>query len=404
MTVEKTFEPDEFSIPSITFSIRSERSEAISLRLVDTIPENVPPDDIGFHSQHGAEFWNVEGNTIEFTRYFEPNEEYLTLYGLRSDDAADVDRFMTDPEIEAVDPVDGDPVDIIGDSAGAETDEEILDDDFESTATETDSTEREGLLDEETELDLPDIDEPPEDEADDGLDTGSSEHEEGADSEGETDDEPDTGSSEQGEGTDSEGETDVDTATDESVVEALAAELDSGEVDDDTVAELRNALGVTTSGSADARIEHLQSQVADLEAYVDALEEFLDEEGDAQTLIDDVRGDYAEVTGRVDDLEADVTELSSTVDERIDAELAGVEDDVESLEADVAELSSTVDERIDAELAGVEDDVESLEAKLERMEDDLADVKELRDRLTTALSGLGGTEDAGGGSEPGRED
>jgi hypothetical protein len=91
VSVEKSFEPDDFPVPAIAFVVRSERDEPVSVRLVDSVPSHVPPEDIGFHPKYGAEFWGVEGETIVFEREFEPDEEYTTVYGLRGGDTDDVE-------------------------------------------------------------------------------------------------------------------------------------------------------------------------------------------------------------------------------------------------------------------------------------------------------------------------
>ena len=43
VTVEKSYEPDDFPVPAIAFVIHSERDEQASVRLVDTVPEEVRP-------------------------------------------------------------------------------------------------------------------------------------------------------------------------------------------------------------------------------------------------------------------------------------------------------------------------------------------------------------------------
>ncbi|MUV88407.1 hypothetical protein GJ631_18075, partial [Natronomonas sp. CBA1123] len=104
VTVEKSFEPDDFPVPAIAFVVRSEREETVAVRMVDSVPEHVTPEDIGFHPKYGAEFWGVDGDAIVFEREFEPGEEYTTVYGLRGGDSDDVEKYMTDPVLETVHP------------------------------------------------------------------------------------------------------------------------------------------------------------------------------------------------------------------------------------------------------------------------------------------------------------
>ena len=68
VTVEKSFEPDDFPVPAIAFTIRSERETPVSVRFVDTVPDDVAPENIGFHPKYGAEFWDVEDGRIVFQR------------------------------------------------------------------------------------------------------------------------------------------------------------------------------------------------------------------------------------------------------------------------------------------------------------------------------------------------
>jgi len=369
VSVEKSFEPDDFPVPAIAFSIRSERDGEVSLRLVDTIPEDVPPEDIGFHPEYGAEFWETDGDTIVFSRDFEPREEFTTVYGLRDKDVDDIQRFLTEPRLESVVPA-GEPEDsgevvrdVIDDASGP--DEDPVGDDLESAVTQVEAADVDLDSDEEStdlDIDLPE----PDAEGEVGPE---------ADSANESGDTAASGTEEV-----SEESSGAPAVTEDSLVASLAAELRSGEVADEDVEALEDALGVSEEGSTEARIEHLQSQVADLEAYTDALEAFLDEEGDAQTVIRELREEFDEATERLDDVDAEIDELWTAIDEAV-AEAADVAEEAETIREDVEELESEVD----GEVAGRVDD---LVTKVEGLEDELSGVKELRDRLTTALSGL----------------
>jgi polyhydroxyalkanoate synthesis regulator phasin len=338
VTVEKTYEPDDFPVPAIAFTITSERDEPVSVRMADTVPEDIPPEDIGFHPEYGAEFWDVEGSTIVFTREFEPHEEYVTVYGLRGKDAAEVDRFLTEPELTSVDTVDGASGDVVRDVLGDDAPDSEAGDvavDVSDPVAEpgSEAGEDDGDLD----IDLPAP----------GGDDASGPGAAGGPAAG----------------ADATGPAPA-VAEGESLAAALAAEIRAGEVDDAELAELRDALGVTADDSTDARIEHLQSTVGDIDAYTDAIEGFLDEEGDAQTVLRDVQADYEAAIDRVDDVESAV--------DRID----DLEAEAEALREDVAEAT--------------DDRLTELEADVEALENELADVAEMRDRLTNALGGLGG--------------
>lgn len=358
VSVEKRFEPEDFPVPAIAFTITSEREEAVSVRVADTIPEDIPTEDIGFHPKYGAEFWDVEGNTIVFTREFEPNEEYVTVYGLRGKDAAEVDRFLTEPEVTSVNPIEG---------ASGEVVRDVIDDDggpgaddaTDDSGTEPDTSAADGDDDGDLDIDLPD----PEDEA--AADAGAAD---------------DTGPAGDTGATATAGAaaaTEPAVAEGESLVAALVSEVESGRVADDDLEELREALGVTADDSTEARIEHLQSSVADLEAYTDALEAFLDEEGDAQSVLEDVQSDLEDAADRIEALEADVERIHEDVTDDLDEELASIRSELEAMDEDLAGVS--------------EDRLDELEADLEALEAEIEDVAEMRDRLASALGGIAGT-------------
>lgn len=387
VTVEKSYEPDDFPVPAIAFTIRSERDESVSVRLVDTVPDDVPTEDIGFHPKYGAEFWEVEGTTIVFTREFEPHEEFVTVYGLRGKDASEIERFLTEPELDSVDPIDGDSGDVVRDVLGDDGDDDgpATGMDIPKSPTEDDEAEGDAEDEETTDLDL-DLPEPGDVDVD----------------EAETPDESDDEEADEG-GATATGPAGAPgaaatTVPEGSLATALAEEIRAGDVDDDDMEDLRDALGVTADDSTNARIEHLQNTVADLEAYTGALEEFLDEEGDAQSLIEEVRDDFESAGDRIDDIEADLEDLWAEVDQDFDEELADIRDDVETFESDLETIESDLEAATEERLDALEDDLDELEAEL-------ADVAEMRDRLASALGGLGGSSSGNpGGTDSGSDD
>jgi hypothetical protein len=436
VTVEKSFEPDDFPVPAIAFTIRSERETPVSVRFVDTVPDDVAPENIGFHPKYGAEFWDVEDGRIVFQRDLAPGEEYTTVYGLRGGDADIAAKFMSEPTLESVEPPisvadDGGDVDDaldaaeIGDvtpdgdaaelavsgeagkpgaaesSNGSVDDTELLDIDDTTPSTDlTEDTDRDAH-----ETERPAASDGPDEEGteaaadaqetagtketDDGHAAGDDRANDSSGSDGETAPEEQSGRS------DPEAPTLASENEHDSLISELATEIREGNADDEDLLELRDALGLDlASASVEARVEHLQSSVSDLEAYTDALEAFLDEEGDAKTLIAEARDGYEEMDGRLDELEGELETLRSDLDGRLDA------------------IDEQIDETIDAELTEIRSDLETIERKVETesdarsglesdMEDlssELAEVAEMRDRLANALSGLGGgvSDDDGG--------
>ncbi|PSQ13940.1 hypothetical protein BRD02_11010 [Halobacteriales archaeon QS_8_69_73] len=418
VTVEKSFEPAEFSVPAIAYTVRSEREEPVSVRLVDDVPDDVDPDDVGFHPDHGAEYWGIESEDIALERSLDPGEEFVTVYGVRGEDAAGVERFLTPPTVESVTPSDdaGDgeivegatepdrdaslgldvsemeidsgtdresgvdlDIDLSSPSTAAATDDSTGDDPTpgdgagltigeaptnDDPAADVDPTPGDGPVD------LgPASDDDPADDTDTAVgddstaggaptvDDGDSTTDDPADDvevevdTGHADD--DTGSAEDP----AAGSGGSAATVDDSLAAALAAEIRDGAVPAEDLKTLRAALGMSGGGSTAARVEHLQSRVADLEAYTEALEAFLDEEGGAAAVVDDLRTGLATTKERLDALESEVAALRAAVD------------------GDEASAGLVV--RLD----DLEDDVETLESGL-------VDVAELGDRLADALGGL----------------
>ena len=164
--------------------------------------------------------------------------------------------------------------------------------------------------------------------------------------------------------TDESPESDAD--ADGGLLGALASELEDADPKNPDVATIRSALGVESSASVETRIEHLQSTVADLEAYTDALEGFIDEHGDASEVLVDLRERHDETVDRVDEVE--------TATEDATAEIEATEDHLE------AEL-----EAVCGDVRAVRADVEALEAEVATLSSDLEAVLGMRDRLANAL-------------------
>jgi uncharacterized phage infection (PIP) family protein YhgE len=338
VTVEKSYEPDDFPVPAIAFVLRSERDESVDVRLVDQVPEEAEPDDIGFHPKYGAEFWSVEDEMIVFERTFEAGEEYTTVYGLRASETEDLESYLTEPELEDVEPP--------------------LPEDEQGETVES--------------LDLSDPSD--DDSASDDIEAALADVDDG-----------DTGSDTK----DGSADATQPTAGDFDVVGELAASIRTGSVEDDDLETLRNALVEGSGDSVDARIEQLQTDVADLRSYTTALEEFLDDEGDAQVVlnelqsaIDDLRGEVATVAGR--------TEENAQRIGGVDDEVADLAESVDEFESEIDEIGHVTD-RIDELEEGLdrieelESSLETVEDQIEQAQDDIESLREMRDQLTSVF-------------------
>jgi len=117
----------------------------------------------------------------------------------------------------------------------------------------------------------------------------------------------------------------------------IVAEVREGSLTPDQRAALRELFdGGDVDAPLEARVAHLQNQLADLQAYTDALEAFLAEQGSGEDAI-----------GRLADLEASVNSLEASVadhGERLDAlaqNLESVHAAVEDVESDIEDMSHT---------------------------------------------------------------
>jgi archaellum component FlaC len=403
VTVQKRFEEDEFPVPAIAFEIESSRSETVTIVLSDEVPESVAVEDLGFHPEYGSEYWQITEDRITFEREIEANSEYTTVYGIRATGTDDVDQFLSEPTIRSVDPPLLGSDDGVVDETGTDVVRDVLagnSDTVPGLEDESDAETEDGDEDADADegdvgtLDLPD----PNSTAAERSRAGSEA---------------------------TAGETASEATT--SLVGALAAELRSGDVEKEDVELLRKAFDLVDdqSGSVDARIKRLQTDVSDLLAYTDALEEFLDENGTAQQTVEEFRSELEQVTSDLEEVrelaqshESALSEVRSTVDgvessvaeleSEMDAVLDDVDDvqgDVDAVREDVAEVEGTVGqveetvEDVETSVAAVEDDVDDLasqvgdidlegvEGDIDRIEQDVSDLKEWRDQLSSVIGG-----------------
>jgi len=381
VTVDKRFEEDEFPVPAIAFEIQSARSETVTVTIVDEVPEDVAVEDLGFHPEYGSEYWTIDEEQITFEREIEAGAEYTTVYGIRATGTDNVEQFLTQPRIERVDP----PLDDGGDGGGV-VDEQGSDVVRDVISGDSDAVP--GLDDEDDEegedvgtLDLKDPNEPNE--------TSSG----GGDSSSES-----SGSS--GDGVALE-DADVDT-----LVGALAAEIRNQNVDADDVKLLRKAFDLAddNGGSVDARIQHLQTEVSDLLAYTGALEEFLDENGTGEEIIDEFRDQVesfeseleevremtsghdeslSNVESTVEEVESSMDSLQSDMDEVL-SDIEAVQSDVENVEESVESVEGEVDD-LEAQIGDI--DVEEVKSDIDDIHDEIEELKEWREQLSSVIGG-----------------
>ncbi|WP_276261443.1 hypothetical protein [Haloglomus litoreum] len=409
VSVEKSFEPDDFPVPAIAFVIHSDREESTDIRIVDQVPDDVPAQDIGFHPKYGADFWSVEDDQIVFEREFEAGEEYTTVYGLRAKDTDDIQRFLTEPSIEGVEGEES-VSDIIGD------DEETEDSDSEADGPDT-SLDLDDPLDAADESDADEADtegdapRPAQASADDlesaiasvDTDVEDGETEPAAEDDGDIDvtvgTAEDTADTEEAAG---HGDGAAEAVAVDDLAATLAAQIRAGDVAEEDLATLSEALGpdiddlsteAEVPGHVEAKLDKLQSDVDEVAAYTAALEEFLDDAGTADDLLalkeefEDVHASVERLEGTVDAVESDVSAVDDrldTVDERLEAvgrTTDSLDDRVDTIETDVADLRADLRAMEDELGDDLADRVADVEAELEEMEDDIQTLDNLRQAL-----------------------
>jgi uncharacterized protein YoxC len=423
--VEKSIRRTGDDVHRVALELASERTERVTVRLAEELPADLPLDRVGFHKEYGREQWSVEdGRRAVYEAELPPGETALTMYAIRPRDDADAPSATERPTVE-VEPsderatVDGDTETQMSDNTEETTDgsegngmridtvEDVMaEDDAEASAGQVDPTETDGAdgaTDDPASISLDDPDpEGAEDDASDGpteADAEADAAEEPADDtlagdDGEADDEAvtdegttdDRSESDDGEPTVSD---DGDTGAEaesvgddtDGVVAELAAELATGDVDDADLAVLAEHLDAGVDGTEEGattglevRLQRTEREVNELAAYTDALETFLNENGEGQAVV-------AELRDRADGIDDRLASVSTTVDdletrleaveargERLDSlaeRVDGLANTVETLETEQEETMSEVAENAEA--------VGDLSASLERLEDEHAE-------------------------------
>jgi archaellum component FlaC len=347
VTVTKRFEADEFPVPAIAFNLTSRRSVPVTVRLVDTVPEDVAVEDLGFHPEYGSEYWDINEDRIAFEKELEPEADYTTVYGIRATGTDDVEKFLTEPEIASIDPpLDEDEEDLVG--GGDDAVRNVIAGDADSVP---------GLEDEDDEdietLDLSDPNNP--------------------DSSVEAPEESNAAP------TDSEVQSGA-------VVATMAQEIREQNVSPEDVKLLKRALDAVseddndTGGVNDARIQRIQGDIADLRAYTDALEEFLEENGTGEDMIEEFSERLASFEQTLDGFEDEVQSATSTATDAAE-QVDDLSEEVESVEGQLEDLEDEV-EAVRKEIGEGE-----LADRIEETESEIEELKEWREQLSSVIGG-----------------
>ncbi len=352
VTVTKRFEEDEFPVPAIAFNFESKRSEPVTVNLSDVVPDDVEVEDLGFHPEYGSEYWTIDDDEISFEREIGSDSSYTTVYGIRATGTDNVEQFLTEPQIDEVNPpLEDDEGALVGDGSDAVKD--VISGDADSVPGLDDAD------DEEIEtLDLKDPN---------GEGAQASANGDGSDDGSET---TSDGSAEA-----SGDAADVELSGD-SLVAAMANELRNQNVTKDDVQLLRKAFDLASAndGSVTARVDKLQKDVSDVIAYTDALEQFLDENGTGDEMVEELRSEVEGVRDRVESFDDELEDVKATVAEN-DDQVDSLSEDVDDVESTVSDVESTVTD-VESSMGDVESTVDELDSRLDDLSDELETVRE----------------------------
>lgn len=422
--IQKAFKPAASGVPTVRLKIVSQRDDEAEVRLIDHIPGEVDVSKVGFHPEYGQEHWSkswdaedhpddADGRAVAFTKTFSAGESFKTLYGVKGLNVeADPIEYLTEPDLYVngaeseeedlgVSPDETDEaLSILDDSdtdGGSDTDESV------ASALGMDPEEAEEENDEEALGDAltPSGDEdrsPPGQEngaADDADDDEAEDDDEGADADNDSVDEEDAiKKAEERLGMEDGADSDAapgQTVVDGSLADALVQELRNGNTDTETrqalAEELKPELDrMETSSAEDVEVSHMQRRLAELEAYIDSMKEFIDENGTGEEIVGRIESD-------LDSVKSDVRDFRRRLEgvEGYDEEITHLDERLESVEGDtsqlnqqmesVSEQADTLSEKMDSvdsrlttgeeRLDGVEQGVDDVDEELDEVQNDL---------------------------------
>ena len=346
VTVVKRFEEDEFPVPAIAFEFTSSRDEGVEVVLTDTVPDDIEVEDLGFHPEYGSEYWMIDDESITFERDLDAGESYTTVYGIRATGSDNVEQFLTEPTLEQVDPplpeeekpaediIPQSDDDVIKEAIAGDGEIPGLEDDEDGDDVET--------------LDLKDPNAPDGPEADDGGESG--------------------------------GTVEV---TEGSLIGAIATEIRQQKVSAEDVKLLRQAfeLAGQDGGTTVAKVDQIQSDIADLRAYTSSLEEFLDENGTGERIIGDFESQLRTFDDQLSSLQSEL-EANREQLQSLDGSVDGFTEEIQNISAEMASVRDEIDEvtgTVDAvseQVDSVTDEMESVTDTVDAVDEEVDDVAE----------------------------
>jgi archaellum component FlaC len=353
----KHVERDEYEMPSIVYEFTSERTEPVTVQVVESLSESLTPEHLGFHRDFEPENWSITDEELQLEVELGPEAEFKTIYAVRPTASVEPEQLIESPEEFSVTP---EPEALVRGGKAESVSQSVP----PGSPERPDRTEQ--------------TDTPPEGTPDASEQSARNET-------------PEKTIATNGEG---ESGPQLSASSDEAVpddgvslVDQLVVELQAGRASEASLDYLEQEFGTTNhnSGSMDARIKQLQRDFADIRAYTGALEEFLNENGSAREVVNSLQNRLETVDDEIDSLEStvdeqesDVIELREEIDD-VQSEVESVSAEISSLAEDVEELSSQVD-RVDDQLPAYD-----IEERISELEEDIAETTAFTNRLRGAL-------------------
>ncbi|MDQ2053663.1 hypothetical protein [Halobellus sp. H-GB7] len=437
VTVRKELRETESGITVVVFTLMNGRDDEVAVDLDEPLPEDFSVEKVGLHPEYNSDRWTVTKERLIFEAIIDGGEGLVTLYGVDVESAEKARPFLTDPQVDTSIPLE-DPLEDDGsteDTSGSINHDELADHFSEldevtgegsaalSTSADggTDVVEDDtsharpaGVGEEEAEAadeakngendetgdvasEVAEEVRPADDEVD--LDeagstngasdaTGATEEFEGEQAEKEPVDEADAAATEEESGSN---DVPADALTRDDLLSCLVEELEDRTLTSRERSVLVESLGVGKVNTLDARLRRTQRTVEDLSAYEDALAEFIEHNGGAAQVIDELRTEIDELRGDVAAIEDELGETHEKV-AALQSDMDATSDAVESVRGSVEELEVDHEDAVtglETDLDELEDTVEDLstshESAINSLESDVESFRDWQRSLSEAI-------------------
>lgn len=324
-------------------------STPLAVRIIDELPDAATDAVLITTTDDVADSWHHVGDWVVHEFGVPPGGKRTNAYLIKSDEEPPLS--LTPPDIETVESVSGGQTDVREAIASLEDSRHRPDARSASGGSETGSTvdrfprRPENRPDVSAESDGTRL-QPDREDADTAEDRREPAQEESRDGASSPTDESEP------EPQDAEGAPDE---TSETIVDDLLEALE------DATPEQRRALRskLGASESERARLDHVQARLADLAAYVDVLEELIDDHG-------------VDVVG---EMRASIEENGSGI-ATLETEVAALEDEFERHRTDTTSSLEAIEKEMTAIWSGLSDRLETLESELNSTRSELTDLAE----------------------------